>query len=124
EHGATSRQVVDGADHVVAAGVLEQEPVGPGLERRADVTVGVVGGQHQDPGAGAVVFAQGQDRLGSPTAGHAQVHQHHVGVGVGDNGQCLPTVCGDADDLDLGVGAEHRHQAVAHDRMIVDHHGP
>src|SRR5699024_10206785 len=35
EHGATSRQVVDGADHIVAAGVLEQEPVGPGLERRA-----------------------------------------------------------------------------------------
>ena len=64
--------------------VLEQEAARPRLDRAVDVLVEVEGGQHDDPRR---VVASAQDLLGrrEPVElGHPDVHEHHVGLQLGD----------------------------------------
>ena len=57
----------------------------------------------------------------SPLEGgrHADVGDHHLGVGLGGAVDELVVVGGDAHDLDVGLEAEQGTHALAHDQVVV-----
>ena len=56
-------------------------------------------------------------------AGHADVHQHHVGPQLDGEGRRPPRRARLADDLDVVLGVEQGLEAGAHEHLVVgDHH--
>ena len=72
-------------------------------------------------------FAQlgrGADPLVSARRWHPDVGQHHVRVATLDGGQQLGQVDAQFDDLDIVVGAEEFHDALAHEQGVLGHDEP
>src|SRR5690606_4379693 len=89
------------------------------------VFVEVEGGQYQDPGHG--VGGLGEDAFGgldAVHAGHADVHQDHLGGGLGGERHGLLAAAGLADHVDAGCGVQQAHQAGPYEVLVVhDEHG-
>ena len=138
--GATSanssirRRVIDGREQRLAAGddadargellgrdVLEQEAAGARAQRLVDVLVEVEGGEHQHARR-RVVLARVDDaagRLDAVELGHADVHQHDVGLQPPRHLDRLQAVDGLADDLEVVLGVEDHLEPRAHERLVV-----
>ena len=118
----TGRDKSDAGEQFGGRGVLEHEPAGAGAERGEDVLVEVEGGQDQDAYAGAAVV--GQDSPGGFETvhdGHPDVHQDDVGLGAEDEVDGFDTVCGAADDVDVGRRLEEDAESGAQQGLVVDH---
>src|SRR6266540_4505954 len=78
----------DGVGELFGADVFEEEAAGAGFHRVVDVFVHVEGCQHQHPGR-LRVGDQAAGRFEPVQLGHADVHQHDVGLQLARHGQCL-----------------------------------
>ena len=110
----------DPGHELLGRDVLEQEAAGPGAQRLVDVLVEVEGGQHQHPHR---ALAGGGDdparRLDAVELGHADVHEHDVGLEVVGHRHRLGAVGGLADDVEVVLGVEDHLEPGAHERLVV-----
>jgi hypothetical protein len=100
------------------ADVFEEEAAGPGPHGVVDVFVEVKGGEDEH----AALRAGGDELAGSFQAvehWHANVHEHHIRVLFGGDGEGLLTVGGLADDLDVGLHVKKQPETGAHQLLIV-----
>ena len=114
-----------GVEHVLGRCVLEQEPAGAGPDRGVHVVVDVERGQHDHPHTGQIGI--GRDPPGGFDAvehRHADVHQHHIGPMRAGQLDGLLTVGSLADELEIGGVLDHRPQAGADQRLIIDDPDP
>ena len=119
EDGVAGGDGMDSSDQAVRLGVFEQEAAGAGPQPRVDVIVKVEGGQDQhlarQPGGRDVA-----GRLDAVTAGHPDVHQHHVGTQRGAHGDGGGPVGGLANHLDIGFALEDQAEAHPDEGVVVD----
>jgi hypothetical protein len=110
---------VDGGDQVLGPGALQQEPGRAGAERSEDVLVVLERGHDQDAhvGVGGDDLARGGDAV---EPGHADVHQHHVGLEPRHAPDRLAAVDGLPHHLDGRVARQDRPQPGAHEVVVVD----
>src|SRR5690606_16072902 len=66
-------------------------------------------------------FAEALERPDAVVAGHAQVQQHHVGAGRGDDVEGGASVVGLADHFDVG-DLQQGADALAYEGLVVDDH--
>ena len=105
--------------------VLEQEPAGAGPQRLVHVLVEVERRQDHDPRRRQrLVAGDPAGRLEAVHHRHPDVHQHHVGVLAGGEGDGLGAVARLADDLDVGLTGEQHREPAAHERLVVGDHDP
>ena len=123
EDGLPGGGGVQGAGDLGAAGVLGEVAQGAGVQRGQDVGVVGEGGEHDDLGVG-VLGADPGGRGDPVDDGHGKVHQHHVGVQLGGQGDGLFAVGGGADDLDAGGQAEQGDQAFPDRGLVVGDQHP
>ena len=64
------------------------------------------------------------DGLDAIETRHLQVHQDNIGLEDGGFIHGLLPIAGLADDLHIGLGAEHHHQTGTYHRMIIDDENP
>lgn len=111
---------MDGLDEPLRRRVLQEKACGTRLQGPVDVFVRVErredddawwgGCSHQFPGGAQSV----QD-------GHADVHQHHVDVGIsGGKLECFASVSSFTDHLEVGLFLEDRPEPGANQRLVVD----
>jgi len=108
------------ADQVRPPSVLEEIPVGAGLDGAANVAIGVVRRQHQDLRAGtgsSTELAHGRHAV---AARHPEIHQHDIGIAAPDHHQRLRSVARLTHDDDARLIGEHAGQPVADHGMIID----
>ncbi len=98
---------------------LEQEPRGARSECFIDVFVEAVGGEDEDSGVGSPC-GELPGRLDAVEDGHADVHQHDVGIERSGERDGLRAVGCLADHLDVALRLEDQPQAAADDRLVVD----
>ena len=130
EHRPARRDLAHGAGQLVALGdaVLQQVRVaGRAVGEERDRVVGVVVlGQHDHAGA-RVALAQllrREDPLLLEARWHADVGDEHLGRGRFGAGEEAVVVVGGPDDLEIGLEAEQRPHALAHDDVVVgEEHG-
>ena len=118
-----SGEATDGVDQFLRFAVLEDESVGPGLQRTEDVGVQVEGGDHEH--GGASVLTGGNDLPGgrqTVPGGHPQVHAHHVGAFTSHHGDGLPTARGLTHDGDVAVFLQQNAEPRPHHRLVVHQH--
>ena len=94
---------------------FEEERRGPGGQGVEDVLVELEGGEDDDPGD----LGDLARRLDAVDAGHADVHQHHVGSFAADEVDGLLAVGGFARDLHVGLGLDDHAKPRAHERLVV-----
>jgi hypothetical protein len=114
EHGVAGGDRLDGADELLRAGVLEQEPARARTQRLDDVVVEPERREDQDAVAG-----QPARRLDAVEHRHADVHQHDVRpvrLGQADG---LLAVARLGDDRDRAGRLEHGLEARAHQRLVI-----
>ena len=100
--------------------VLEQEPAGAGSQRLEHVLVEVERREHQHPGARAGgVVGDASGGLDPVHVGHADVHQHDVGVVAGGQVDGLAAGGGLTHDLDAGIVLEEHGEAAPYECLIV-----
>ena len=119
-----ARHDADALGELLGRDVLEQEAAGARAQRLVDVLVEVEGGQHDHPHR-RVVVARGDDaagRLDAVELGHADVHQHDVGLQPARHVDRLHAVDGLADHLDVVLGVEDHLEAGADERLVVGDH--
>jgi hypothetical protein len=107
----------DRGDQVLGGDVLEQEPAGPGGQRRVDVLVQVERGEDDDPHR----RLRGQDALGrlEPVhLGHPDIHQHDVGPVLQRRRDRLPAVRGLGHHRDAGR-AQDQPETASDQRLVV-----
>ena len=109
----------DRAAQLLARRVLEQVARGARLERGHDVGVRVVRREHEHARRIAEL-RQPPDRGRAVDAGHAQVHQHHVGPARLGERDRFVAVRRLPDHVVQRIAGEHAAQPVAHDRVVVD----
>ena len=102
-----------------AAGVLEDEPGGTGVEGAPQGVVVVERRQHEHRRAGSAV-GERPGRRHAVHPAHPHVHQDEVGAVLGDRLGDLVAVAALGDDLEAVVGSEDAGDAAAHDRLVVD----
>ena len=85
--------------------------------------VGVEGGQHDHPGR-VGLGVQRPGRLEAVEHRHPDVHQHDVGAALGAQRHARPAVGGLADDLEVGLAAEHQRERRPDQRVVVDDQHP
>jgi hypothetical protein len=125
QQGVAGGHDLDGVDQVLGGDVLEQEPAGPGAQRRQDVLVEVEGGQDQHPDRVLDALAgQAAGRLDPVHAGHADVHQGHVGPDVAGQPDRLVAVGRLADHLQAGLGVQDHPEPGPHQRLVVGDQDP
>ena len=128
EQGAAGGDGADGVGELVALGeaVLQQVGVaGRAVGEERDGVLGVVVlAQDHDAGAGlALSDLLGRvDALALEGRRHADVADDHLGLVLGGRGQQLGMVGGLADDLDVGLAAQERVDARAHEEVVVGQH--
>ena len=128
---STSLRVTDGESRVsppryrahgvrepLGRGVLGQKAAGTGLERRIDVLVQIEG--RQDQHSGAMRTDDLMRGLDSVHAGHAQIHQHDVGVLLATHPQRLQPGRRLPYDTDVGEVIEDGPEAAAYQSLIVN----
>ena len=94
---------------------FEEKRRGPGGQGVEDVLVELEGGEDDDPGD----LGDLARRLDAVDAGHADVHQHHVGSFAADEVDGLLAVGGFARDLHVGLGLDDHAKPRAHERLVV-----
>ncbi len=114
-----ARDDADGLRQLLRLHALQHEAARAGAQRVVDVLVVLERGhdQHARPLDGV-----GDDRAGrldAVHAGHAHVHQHHVGVELAGAADGLHAVRRLAHDLDVRLGLQQRAQTAAHERVVV-----
>src|SRR5262249_33765612 len=102
---------------------LQQAGHGAGLDRGPHRDVGAVAGQHHDLDVGELLAHErgGGDAV---DAGHRQVHEHDVDVEPGAALERLDRALGHADHLDVVAAGQHRCDALADQRVVVDDQDP
>ena len=104
---------------------LSRNPLAPGPQRLVHVLVEVERRQDHDPGRRErLVAGDPAGRLEAVHHRHPDVHQHHVGVLAGGEGDGLGAVARLADDLDVGLAGEQHREAAAHEHLVVGDHHP
>src|SRR6476646_2993145 len=110
---------VDAANELLGLGVLQQIADGAGAQRLDDPLPVHERGQDDHLDAGSL----GRDpagRLDASDAGHREVHEHDVGSLLdAERDGCLAVADG-ADDLEIGMRTEQRHEPVSDDGVVVD----
>ena len=110
----------DARGELLGRDVLEQEPGRAGAQRLVDVLVEVEGGEHQDAHRVlAGLREQPPRRLDPVELGHADVHQHDVGLqprGLLDGVEPVGRL---ADHLEVVLGVEDHAEPGAHERLVV-----
>src|SRR5262245_7729496 len=111
----------DGPKELFAGGVLEQVPRGAYLNHRQDVSIGVVGRQHEDVDVG---MAPADPRRGGDAVnlGHSQVHQEDMGTKLARQVDGLDAGARLSDDFEVRLRFEHGAQSRADDEMIIGNH--
>jgi hypothetical protein len=99
--------------------VLEQEAARAGAQRSVHVLVEVEGGEHEHARRVFVSVDDLAGRLDAVHVRHADVHQHHIRIELAGERDRLGAVCGLADDLDVGFGAQDHPEAAAHKLLVV-----
>ncbi len=110
-----------GDQQPLGPGVLQQEPGSPGAQRPVDVLVQIERGQDQDARAGTVSL--GEDALGgldAVHAGHPDVHEDHVGPGLGGQSHRILPVPGLSHDREAGRGVEQPDETGADEELVID----
>ena len=101
--------------------VFQQEAAGPGSQRRVHVLIEIEGGEHEDARrVGGCGDASGC--FNAAELGHADVHQHDIGMGTGDDLHRLDAISGFTDDSDVVFGFEDHPEPGADEVLVVDHH--
>src|SRR4029077_13503896 len=98
---------------------LQQESARPGTKRTEDVLVEVKGRQNDH--AGTSQLRVGRDQMGGLDAvqpGHADVHQHDIGLIPARNSDGIAPVARFLDDVDVLLAGENRAKAVADEGVI------
>jgi hypothetical protein len=123
EPGAATGDGTDRGGELLGRAVLEDESVGPCLQRPPEHVVVVEGGQYQDA-----------DRLAEPAQlpggvdavqpGHPHVHQHDVGPVLPDRGDRFEAVGAFGDHDDVRFRPQYQVQAGADHRLVVGEHHP
>jgi hypothetical protein len=115
----------DRLDQVLGRDVLEQEPAGPGAQRRQHVLVEVEGGQDQHPDRVLdAVAGQAPGRLDPVHAGHADVHEHDVGPDVPGQPHRLGPIGRLPDHLEARLGVQDHPEPGPHQRLVVGDQDP
>ena len=130
EHGSAGRDLADRARELVALGdaVLQEVGVAGGaVGEQRDRVVGVVVLREHDHAGAGVTLAELLGRVDAlllEARRHADVgHEHLRRGGLGTRDQAV-VVVGGADDLEVGLQAEQRPHAFAHDDVVVgEEHG-
>jgi hypothetical protein len=104
EQGVAGGDVAHGGGQLAGPDRLEQEAAGARAHRLVDVLVEVEGGQDQHAGGAAGDLDHPAGGLDAVQAGHAYVHEHHVGAQPAGQLDRLDAVVGLADDLDVFLG--------------------
>lgn len=112
------RRSLDRCRQAFQRAVFEDVACGAAADGVEDPFVGVIGRQHQDPHPW-VLLADLPRGLDAVHARHLQVHEHHVGLGRGQEGQGLVPVARLADDLDSGDLVQDDPESLADDLLIV-----
>ena len=119
EQRVTGGDGADGVGEVGSADVLEQEAAGSRSDGGVDVFVQVEGRQHEHPGR----RRSAGDRfccLDAVEYGHADVHQHDIGIQGSAGSDGLLAVGRLAHDLDVGLRVENHREAAANKFLVVD----
>src|SRR5262245_35323000 len=117
----SSPDSTDGFDDNLPEGPLEQIALRPGLQGSIDVFIAIVGSQYNKAACGELA-ANGCDRFDAADAGKSQVHQRHVRLMTTKKRNCILTSFGFSHDLQIGLKANHRSEALPDNRMIVHDH--
>ena len=118
QHGLAARGQPYRLHQVGPRGVLEQVARRARLDGAQDVGVGLVGGEHDDPGA-RHGFEQPRGGVDAVQPRHPQVHQHHVGGQRAGRRDGLLARARLADHHDVGLAVEHAAHTRPYDRMVV-----
>src|SRR5215475_13764272 len=119
EHGMPVRRYPHQPDQVGRRRRLDEEPGRAGAQGAEHILVGVEGGQHDHDGR-VGELADPLDRGEAVYAGHAQVHEHQIGLAADDGLDPGRSVVSLVHDLDVTRRAENRAQVRADHRLVVD----
>ncbi len=123
DDGVAARDHADRGQDVLQSHVLDQEAAGPGAQRAVNVVIVVERGEHEHARARIV----GGDQLGcldAVHARHADVHHHHIGVGVPDQLDRIGSGSGFAGHVDAGCLLDQHAQARTDQRLVVGQDDP
>ena len=123
EEGISCCDDPDGVGELLGTDVLDEEAAGARLHGLVDVLVEVEGREDEDVG-GALVVQEPARGLQAVELGHADVHEHDVGLVLADARERLSAVGGLGDDLDVLLGVEDHAEAAAHECLVVGDEDP
>ncbi len=117
DHGAARGHRADGARELIERDVLQQKSLGSGPQAVEHQPVVVEGGEDDRRRKLAAAPELGE-HLEPALAGQADVEQHHVGPGLGDDPQSLVAVDRLGGHVDVVHQVEQRAQPLAHQGLI------
>src|SRR5580704_9517113 len=118
EKGLARGHRANGAGQFLARRVLQEIPERPGLERRKDVVLVAVGGEHDHPRLG-IARPDLAERFDAVHHRHLDVEEDHVGMGPACLLDGLDAVGCSSHHLDVGLELEHGAETVPDHRMVI-----
>ena len=125
QEGLAAGDDADAVQELAGFGVLDQEAGGAGAERFDDVLVVIEGGEDEHVHVGEV--GVGGDLAGGAQpvdAGHPDVHEHDVGVGLSGQFHRSGSVAGFADHDHAGLGVDEYPEAGSDEGFVVGDEHP
>ena len=100
---------------------LTDKPAGPSPQRRHNIRVILKRGENQHPGGGQIRvttnFFRGRNAI---KLGHANIHEHHIGLEALRHGDGIQPGIALAHDSDVVGGVKHDGNGLPDERLIVD----